>query len=206
MTSKRPRNKTKKKTKTPSKKQTVTTGTYNKWVHAVRAVEIDARRVVINLYHLLKDGQKKKLWKHGPYRNFQECLMYEFGISAARWNGLQQTITRFGEDTVEAFGYESCVTMLRLPPKSPEEKSVFQEIAEKTQKYGGRAPSSDAVARVVAKYVPSQKPVDATPTIVERLREELRAVKVELRATRVELRKAQAELKKKAPRKRKVAA
>jgi hypothetical protein len=148
------------------------TPAYLAWVEEVRQYLAEVNKSVVRWYHVVHAGEKKQIHKQGGYQSFDLCVEREFGIDAKRWGHLKMVIERFGETVIERYGYEASVTLLRLAPKSEQERSVFEQIETWTMERG-HPPSPETVQNEVRKAVGSQGPTKSYETESDRLRAKL---------------------------------
>lgn len=165
------------------------TGTpkYRAAVKRLRDLQRNAHDVLVQLYEELCEIRRTKLWKEGPYQSFERFMYEEIGWAAQKFANFELAVKRFGPELIRNCGWEVACTMLRVPENSLAEKQVLGRIEEMTQKRGGRAPSAEAVERVIRQEIPPQRPVGYRPTEADRLREEVRRLQEEVRRLKHEL-------------------
>lgn len=163
---------------------------YVAWVEAVRAKQAEGRSIVLGLYDLIRQGEERDLWELGPWKSFEECISQEYGIHPQRYRHLHNAIDRFGREWIATNSFEAALCVLRTRQGSPAEKTVLAEIDQLAKKHG-RAPSVEAVDRVVRSYTRDARPVRSELTEAERLRERVYELEKELRTMTARAHKAE---------------
>jgi len=148
-------------------------------VQEIRLLLQEARRTIVQLVRKVIAFRDSGIWKKGPWQSFERCAFNELGISPQRIANIEAAMMRYGDQWVEKFGDEAAIIALRLPPNSNEESNALKALDEAT-KERGRPPSSEAAVRIIAKFVPEQRPINSTETEEDRLRKAVRRLQDEI--------------------------
>lgn len=97
-------------------------------------------------------------------------------------------------DTLEKYGWEAAVYLVRLAPSSMAEREVLKRLDEMTERRGGRPPSAEAVGRLVSTVQPAPQPLRVVPSEADRLRAAIRKLEGQLMDTKAKLAETKREL------------